>query len=181
MKIGDRYSHEGSRGNNEEKNDLALTSEQLNSSMLSNSSRKKIDSFSEDSLAKYGQSKKKKSMINQHKEDLEFSLTLKRKISKMKERGHDAPKKTGKTVIPGSGKVRVEKERGLIGDTNKEEKHQLSPQELFARKENISHKYVQKDAAQKVVMSVLCLMEFSHTCTLNYFKIICAGGGISYA
>ncbi|XP_041991871.1 uncharacterized protein LOC121742705 isoform X1 [Salvia splendens] len=110
--------------------------------MLSNLSRKKIDSFSEVSLAKYGQSKKKKSMINQHKEDLEFSLTLKRKILKMKERGHDAPKKTGKTVIAGSGKV--------IGDTNKEEKHQLSPMELFARKESISHKYVQKDAAQKV-------------------------------
>ncbi|KAG6415758.1 hypothetical protein SASPL_123173 [Salvia splendens] len=109
MKIGDWYSHEGSRGNNEEKNDLALTSEQVNSSMFSNSSRKKIDSFSEDSLAKYGQSKKKRSMINQHKEDLEFSLTLKRKILKMKERGHNAPKKTGKTVIAGSGKVRVEK------------------------------------------------------------------------
>ncbi|XP_047938898.1 sister chromatid cohesion protein PDS5 homolog A-like [Salvia hispanica] len=68
----------------------------------------------------------------------------------MKERGHNAPKKRGKTVIAGSGNVRVEKERGVIGDTNKEEEHQLSPLELFERKESISHKYVQKDAAQKV-------------------------------
>lgn len=65
MKIGDRYSHEGSRGNNVEKNNLALTSEQVNPSMLSNSLRKKIDSFSDVSLAKYCQSEKKKSMINQ--------------------------------------------------------------------------------------------------------------------
>ncbi|XP_042034106.1 uncharacterized protein LOC121780576 isoform X1 [Salvia splendens] len=127
MGTGDSYSHEGSPGYNVEKKDLALMSERGHSSMLSNSLRKKKDSFSESSLAKNGQSHKKKSMVNQQK-DLEFTSTLKSKILKMKERGHDAPKKTGKRVIAGSSKMRVEKKGGVIGDPDKEEKHQLSPQ-----------------------------------------------------
>ncbi|XP_047962752.1 sister chromatid cohesion protein PDS5 homolog C-like isoform X2 [Salvia hispanica] len=122
---GDSYSHEGSPGYNVEKKDLALMSERGHSSMLSNSLRKKKDSFSEPSLAKNGQSHKKN--VNQHK-DLEFTSTMKSKILKMKERGDDAPKKTGKRVIAGSSKMRVEKKGGVIGDTSKEEKHHLSPQ-----------------------------------------------------
>lgn len=149
LKTGDRYSHEGTPGYNAEKEDLALTSELGSSSMLRNSSRKKIDSFSEVGLPKNGQSKKKKSTINQYK-DLDLSSTLKRKILKLRERGYDAPKKKGKRAIAGSSKMRVEKERGVVGDTSKERKHQLSPQELSGRKESISHKYVHKDAAQKM-------------------------------
>lgn len=178
LETGDRYSHEGSPVRNEEKRDLALTSEKGNSSRLSNSSRKKID-FSEVSPAKNGQPKKKKSMINQHK-DLEFSSTLKKKILKLKERGYDAPKKTVKRVIAGSGKTRVEKEGGgVIGDTSKEEKHQLSHQELSGRKEIISHKYVPKDAAQKVIKFFFCLKDFARTSVLNCFGIIYADGGFS--
>lgn len=150
LKTGDRYSHEGPPGYNAEKEDLALTPELGNSSMLRNSSRKKIDSFSEVGLPKNGQSKKKKSTINQHK-DLDLSSTLKRKNLKLRERGYEAPKKTGKRAITGSSKMRVEKEGGVVGDTSKERKHQLSPQELSGRKERISHKYVHKDAAQKVI------------------------------
>lgn len=146
MGTGDSYSHEGSPVYNVEKKDLDLMSDRGHSSMLSNSLRKKKDSFSEPSLAKNGQSHKKKSMVNQHK-DLEFTSTLKGKILKMKERSHDAPKKTGKRIIAGSSKMRVEKKGGVIGDTSKEEKHQLSPQVLSVRKEIISHVYVQKDAA----------------------------------
>ncbi|KAL1533196.1 hypothetical protein AAHA92_33115 [Salvia divinorum] len=127
MGTGDSYSHEGSPGYNADKKDLALISERGHSSMLSNSLRKKINSFSEVSLAKNGQSNKKKSMVNQHK-DLEFTSALKSKILKMKERGHDAPKKTGKRAVAGSSKMRVEKKGGVIGDTSKEEKHQLLPQ-----------------------------------------------------
>ena len=127
---GDSYSHEGSPGYNVEKKDLALMSERGHSSMLSNSLRKKKDSFSEPSLAKNGQSHKKN--VNQHK-DLEFTSTMKSKILKMKERGDDAPKKTGKRVIAGSSKMRVEKKGGVIGDTSKEEKHHLSPQVLSVR------------------------------------------------
>lgn len=149
LKTGDRYSHEGPPDYNAEKEDLALMPELGNSSMLRNSSRKKIDSFSEVGLPKNGQSKKKKSTSNQHK-DLDLSSTLKRKILKLKERGYDAPKKTGKRAIAGSSKMRVEKEGGVLGDTSKERKHQLSPQELSGRKEIISHKYVHKDAAQKM-------------------------------
>lgn len=139
---GDIYSHEGSPGYNE---DLSLTSELGNSSMLINSVREKNDSFN-------GHSANKSKMVNQHK-DLEFSSTLKKKMSKLNERGYDAPKKTGKRAISDSGKIRVEKEGRVIGDTSKEEKHQLSSsQELSGRKVIISHKHVQKDAAQKVIM-----------------------------
>lgn len=175
----DRYSHEGSSRRNGEKKDLSLTSERGNSSMLSNSLRKKIDSFSESSLTKNGQLKKKKSMINEHK-DLEFSSTLKRKILKLKGRGYEAPKKKGKRVISGSGKIRVEKEGGVLGVTSKEGKHHLSPQELPGRKEIISHKYVHKDSAQKVIKFFFCLTYFARTSMFNCFGIIYADGGTSY-
>lgn len=154
-KIGGRYSHEVSPdGYNEEKEDLAFPSELGNSSMLSNSSQKKIDSFDEGSLPKRGQSKKKESMINQH-HDLKFSSTLKRKILKLKERGYNALKKTDKRSIAGSSNIRVEKEEGILGDTSKEGKHELLPPESYGRKEIISQKYVQKDVADKVIK--LCL------------------------
>ncbi|KAH6781962.1 hypothetical protein C2S52_001230 [Perilla frutescens var. hirtella] len=132
LKTGDKYSHDGSPGSNEEKEDLALTSELGNSSMFSNSSRKKIDFFSEVSLSKNGLPKKKMNTL------------------KLKERGYDAIKKTGKRAIVGSSKLRMEKEGGVIGDKSKEQKHQLSPQEPSGRKEIISHTYVGKDAAQEM-------------------------------
>lgn len=154
---GDIYSHEGSPGHNE---DLALTPELGNSSMLSNALRKKNDSFNE-------QSANRRNMVNQHK-DLDFSSTLKKKISKLKERGYDAPKKTGKKAISQSGKMRVEKEGRVIGDTSKEEKHQLSSQELSGRKVINSHKHVQKDAARKVILCLMFFICFFGFCSEKY-------------
>ncbi|KAI3455238.1 hypothetical protein Pfo_011901 [Paulownia fortunei] len=149
---GVKYCSEvSSDGYNEEKNNLALASELGNASLLSNSSQKKVDSFSEGSLRKRGQSKKKESMINQQS-NLEFSSTLKRKIlqTKVKERSYNAPKKTGKMAIAGSSNIRVEKEEGILSDIGTEGKYELLPQEQHGGKEIISQKHVQKDVADKM-------------------------------
>ncbi|KAK4436682.1 hypothetical protein Salat_0002100 [Sesamum alatum] len=153
---GGKYSSElSSDGYNEEKKDLALPSELGSMSMLSDSSQKKNRSSDEASLPKMGQSKKKKSMINQQN-DLHFSSSVKRNIlqTKLKERGNNAPKKTGKRAITASSNIRAEKEEGILRDTRMKAKHELLPQEQYGRKEIredfISQKHVQDDVADKI-------------------------------
>ncbi|XP_011073330.1 uncharacterized protein LOC105158314 [Sesamum indicum] len=153
---GGKYSGElSSDGYNEEKKDLALPSELGSMSMLSDSSQKKDRSSYEASRPKMGQSKKKKSMITQHN-NLQFPSTVKRNIlqSKLKERGNNAPKKTGKRALAASSNIRAEKEEGILRDTRMKAKHELLPQEQYGRKEIredfISQKHVQDDVANKI-------------------------------
>ncbi|KAL7099582.1 hypothetical protein ACP275_09G093500 [Erythranthe tilingii] len=92
--------------------------------ILSNSSEKRNDSFSEGSILKRDQPKKKKSKDN----DVEFSSALKRKISQSKvEKGQNSQKKIGNGAIAGSSSNGVEKEGG---------KYELLSQEQNGRKEN---------------------------------------------
>ncbi|KAL0441712.1 UNVERIFIED_CONTAM: hypothetical protein Sradi_0110100 [Sesamum radiatum] len=110
---GGKYSGElSSDGYNEEKKDLALPSELGSMSMLSDSSQKKTRSSDEASRPKMGESKKKKSMITQHN-NLQFPSTVKRSIlqTKLKERGNNAPKKTGKRVLAASSNIRLRRKK----------------------------------------------------------------------
>ncbi|KAL0354877.1 UNVERIFIED_CONTAM: hypothetical protein Sradi_3934600 [Sesamum radiatum] len=153
---GGKYSGElSSDGYNEEKKDFALPSELGSMSMLSDSSQKKDRSSDEASRPKMGQAKKKKSMITGHN-NLQFSSTVKRNIlqTKLKERGNNAPKKTGKRALAAPSSIRADKEAGILRDTRMKAKHELLPQGQYGRKEIredfISHKHVQDDVANKI-------------------------------
>ncbi|KAL8456983.1 hypothetical protein ACS0TY_035000 [Phlomoides rotata] len=143
-KRGGRFSNEASPDGYNEKEDMTLPSDLGNSSMLSNSSQKKSEFLNEVSLHKKVQSKK-----NQQN-DLQLSSKLKRKILNSKEKDYNAPKKTGKKATAGASDIRMEKKEGILGDTSKEAKRELSRQEPNRKKEIISQKYEREDDADKI-------------------------------
>lgn len=157
----------------EEKKYLPLPSELGNGRMLGDRLQKTNDSFSEGSLLKRGQPKKKKRTNNQDN-DLESLSMSKRNIlqSKVKERVHNTPKKIGNRTTAELSNNRVDKEERTLGD-----------QEQRGRKENFPQKYVKKAVMDNVIklMSIivvcwLLLQVFRH---LNLFWAI-ADGAVSY-